>query len=191
MKIARYIIWVLCFSLVASLFGCTDAQETSDAESISSESSQSDEITDDGVLDSVVDTEIILSSNSELFDSEVLSETVVNSVTEESSVAEDIQYIIDYGDEESFEAALNAGENLEGKIVQFVARNIHPQSAVGYNVTCGEHLNFASSRNPNINIGDTVTVRATTIESMLGSWIIHYEKVENAIIGDETIFQQN
>ena len=28
------------------------------------------------------------------------------------------QPIIDYGDAESFEAALNAGENLEGKIVQ-------------------------------------------------------------------------
>ena len=31
--------------------------------------------------------------------------------------------VIDYGDAESFEAALNAGENLEGKIVQFVAHD--------------------------------------------------------------------
>ncbi|MCR4937833.1 MAG: hypothetical protein K5987_06740, partial [Lachnospiraceae bacterium] len=47
---------------------------------------------------------------------------------------------IDYGDAESFEAALNAGENLEGKIVRFNALELHPKSAVGYNVWAGEHL---------------------------------------------------
>ena len=37
---------------------------------------------------------------------------------------------IDYGDEASFEAALKQGENLEGKIVQFTAREFHPESAL-------------------------------------------------------------
>lgn len=96
--------------------------------------------------------------------------------------------VIDYGDAESFEAALNAGENLEGKIVQFVAKELHPDSAFGYNVWAGEHLNFISSRNPDIKEGNTAVVRATTIESTLGSWIISYEKVENAIIGANTVF---
>lgn len=41
---------------------------------------------------------------------------------------------IDYADAESFEAALNAGDNLEGKVVQFVVGEIHPQSALGYNI---------------------------------------------------------
>ena len=94
---------------------------------------------------------------------------------------------IDYGDAESFEAALNAGENLEGKVVRFTALELHPDSAAGYNVWAGEHLNFISSRNPDIKAGDTVVVRAGEITSSLGSWFIKYEKVDNAEVTDATI----
>ena len=93
---------------------------------------------------------------------------------------------IDYADAESFEAALNAGENLEGKVVQFVAGEIHPDSALGFNVWAGEHLNFVSSRNPDIKEGDTVIVKTTTIENIMGSWIINYEKVANTEVTDAT-----
>ena len=31
------------------------------------------------------------------------------------------------------ETALNNGENLEGKIVEFVAKEVHPNSVLGYN----------------------------------------------------------
>jgi len=95
--------------------------------------------------------------------------------------------IIDYGDAESFEAALNNGENLEGKIVMFTAEELRPDSALGYNVYAGEHLNFVSSRNPDIKVNDTVTVKAVTIENLMGSWIIHYEKVKNAVADENTI----
>ncbi len=94
---------------------------------------------------------------------------------------------IDYADAEAFEAALNAGENLEGKVVQFTAQELHPDSISGYNVWAGEHLNFISSRNPDIKAGDTVVVRVTTIESVFGSWLINYEKVDNSQITDSTI----
>lgn len=94
---------------------------------------------------------------------------------------------IDYGDAEAFEAALNAGENLEGKVVRFTADELHPDSAYGYNVWAGEHLNFISSRNPDIKTGDSVVVRADTIESIMGSWFITYEKVDNAEVTDATI----
>jgi hypothetical protein len=94
---------------------------------------------------------------------------------------------IDYADAESFEAALDAGENLEGKVVQFVAKELYPNSALGYIVHAGDHLNFASSKNPDIKVGDTVVVKATDISSLLGSWIITYEKVNNAKITDATI----
>lgn len=87
---------------------------------------------------------------------------------------------IDYADAESFEAALNAGENLEGKVVQFIADEIHPRSARGYNIWAGEHLNFVSRKNPDVKQGDTVIVKATTIESSGGSWFIEYEKVDEA-----------
>lgn len=95
--------------------------------------------------------------------------------------------IINYADAESFEAALNNGENLEGMIVQLIVKELKPDSALGYNIWAGEHLNFVSSRNPDVKEGDTVIVKATTIESILGSWIIDYEKVDNAVIGDSTI----
>ena len=108
----------------------------------------------------------------------------------ETQQSEDVsaeEVMIDYGDAESFEAALNEGKNLEGKVVRFIAGEFHPQSKLGYNVWAGEHLNFVSSRNPDIQEGDTVTVKATTIENMAGSWVINYEKVENAVVGEDTI----
>lgn len=108
----------------------------------------------------------------------------------ETQQSEDVsaeEVMIDYGDAESFEAALNEGKNLENKVVRFVAGEFHPDSKLGYNVWAGEHLNFVSSRNPDIQEGDTVTVRTTTVENMMGSWVINYEKVENAVVGEDTI----
>lgn len=105
---------------------------------------------------------------------------------EKNNSEADLVYI-DYADAESFEAALNEGEDLEGKIVQFEALELHPDSAVGYNVWAGEHLNFISSSNPDIEVGEIVVVKCKAITSSLGSWFIKYEKVENAVIGDETI----
>ncbi|WP_292144778.1 hypothetical protein [Butyrivibrio sp.] len=95
--------------------------------------------------------------------------------------------VLDFGDAESFEAALNAGENLEGKTVRFYAAELHPDSAMGYNVWAGEHLNFISARNPDIKAGDTVDVKATEITSSLGSWFIKYEKISDGTIGESTI----
>lgn len=94
---------------------------------------------------------------------------------------------IDYADAESFEAALNAGDNLEGKVVRFTAMELHPDSAMGYNVWAGEHLNFISSRNPDIKAGETVVVKVNEVTSSLGSWFITYEKVANGKITDATI----
>lgn len=95
--------------------------------------------------------------------------------------------VINYADEQSFEAALDNGENLEGKVVRFTALELHPKSAWGYNVWAGEHLNFVSAEHPNIAEGDVVVVRATSIKSSFRSWIIEYEKVNNAVIDDTTI----
>lgn len=102
--------------------------------------------------------------------------------------AEKLQVIINYADAYCFEAALNDGENLEGKIVQFVADDFKPDSALGYNIWAGEHLNFISERNPDVKVGDTVVVKATTIKNNIGSWVIEYEKVDNAVTDDSTIF---
>lgn len=95
--------------------------------------------------------------------------------------------VLDFGDAASFESALNAGDNLEGKTVRFVADELHPNSAYGYNVWSGEHLNFVSPRNPDIKEGDVVDIRATEIISEGGSWFIKYEKVEGALVGENTV----
>lgn len=101
------------------------------------------------------------------------------------------EVVIDYADAESFEKALNNGENLEGKIVSFTAQEIHPESALGYNVWAGEHLNFVSERNPDVTLNEQITVKVNTIENILGSWVIKYEKLENAIVGETTISFQS
>lgn len=95
--------------------------------------------------------------------------------------------IIDYADAESFEAALNKGEKLEEKIVQFVAGEMKLDPTFGYNVWAGEHLNFVSSRHPDVKAGDTMVVKTATIQYVSNSWIIKYEKAEHAVMGDATI----
>ena len=76
------------------------------------------------------------------------------------------------------EAALNAGEDLTGKVVSFTVSELIPDSAFGYNMTAGEHLNFCSESNPGAKAGDTVKVKVTKVASMFGSWIISYKKVK-------------
>lgn len=98
--------------------------------------------------------------------------------------------VVDYGDERAFEAALNRGENLEGKVVRIYVSEFHPDSALGYNLWSGEHLNFISARNPNIKAGETVAVRATSIENRLGSWVISYDVVTDWIIDSSTIVSE-
>lgn len=81
----------------------------------------------------------------------------------------------DYETEE-FESALNDGEDLEGKIVKVEVDNIEPDSAFGYNLQAGEHLNFVSSKNPKIDEGDELVAEVKEVESALGSFIIEYKK---------------
>ena len=84
---------------------------------------------------------------------------------------------IDYENAKDFEAALNAGEDLTGKVVSFTVDEIIPNSAFGYNLITGEHLNFCSTSNPNVKEGDIVVVKVKEVQSLLGSYIISYEKV--------------
>lgn len=81
----------------------------------------------------------------------------------------------DYTTEE-FEASLNDGDDLTGKTVSVEVKELVPDSAFGYNIQTGEHLNFVSSKNPNVEVGDEIIVEVEEIESMLGSYIITYKK---------------
>ena len=85
------------------------------------------------------------------------------------------EVVPDYADVASFEAALNTGEDLTGKTVQFTVDKIVPNSAFGYNLQTGEHLNFCSSSHPKVSVGDTVIAEVAEVKSVLGSYIIYYE----------------
>ena len=117
-----------------------------------------------------------------------IDDTNVSENIEETSTESQQEIQVDFENAESFENALNNGEDLTGKIVTFIADNIEPQSAFGYNIWAGEHLNFVSSQNPDVFEGDTVTVKVTEITSSLGSWIIKYEKIfsDSISINSET-----
>lgn len=154
---------IICLSV--SLYGCGNSQTTENASSSSSSAA------------TTVSTSSVASLPSE------------ESSSEDSS--EEPQVVIDYGDAESFEAALNAGEKLEGKIVRFVAYEYHPDSGVGCNIWAGEHLNFVSDSDPGVRANDTVIVRVTEVQAMdvddYTSWIIEYEMVDNAVEGEGTM----
>jgi len=77
---------------------------------------------------------------------------------------------------EQFEEALNKGENLEGKTVSVEVDKVVPNSAFGYNIQTGKHLNFVSTENSNVKKGDKVVLKVEKVESALGSFIISYEK---------------
>lgn len=74
------------------------------------------------------------------------------------------------------EKMLNDGEVVTGKIVEITVDDYAPASAFGYNMMTGEHLNFVSTSNPEVKIGDTLIVKVGEVQSMLGSFIIQYTK---------------
>ncbi len=125
-----------------------------------------------------VKTKPIANSSSVQVTTSVIQEDKTNANPVRSVVLVDS---IDYADSADFENALNEGLNLEGKTVTFQVREFHPNSAFGYNMWAGEHLNFCSSTHPNTKEGDIVSVRADKIISYAKSWIIYYTFVE---IGD-------
>ena len=85
---------------------------------------------------------------------------------------------VDYETAQEFEAALNNGEDLTGKVVKFTVNTLVPDSAFGYNLQAGEHLNFCSDKNPGLQEGDSATVKVKEVKSMLGSYIISYEMLD-------------
>lgn len=75
-----------------------------------------------------------------------------------------------------FEAALNKGDNLEGKTVSVHVEKVVPNSAFGYNIEAGKHLNFVSTDNPDVKKGENIILKVKKVKSMLGSFIITYDK---------------
>lgn len=94
---------------------------------------------------------------------------------------------IDFGDEKCFEIELNLGTDCIGKIVRFTIIDVSPDSAFGYDLWAGEHLNFVSEKDPGYQVGDTITVKITSVKTIVGSWILEYEPVNHAVVGENTL----
>lgn len=75
------------------------------------------------------------------------------------------------------ESALNAGKDIEGKTIKFEVKKLEPNSAFGYNMETGKHLNFVSDDNPKVKKGDIVFLKVKKVKSVLGSYIITYSKL--------------
>lgn len=80
--------------------------------------------------------------------------------------------------EEAFEDALNDGQDVIGKTVQFTVASVHPDSICGYNLWSGVHLNFCSSENIGASEGQQIIVRVKGVRNSLGSHIIDYELIK-------------
>lgn len=82
----------------------------------------------------------------------------------------------DYSTKEA-ETALNDGEDIEGKTVNITVDKLVPNSAFGYNIQTGEHLNFVSENNPKVDDGDSLIVKVKNVKSVAGSFVIEYTEV--------------
>ena len=98
--------------------------------------------------------------------------------TEEIDAVEKDTIVADYDNTVDFETALNNGEDVIGKIAIVSVKNIEPDSAFGYNLQAGEHLNFCSDSDPDVEVGEIITVRVGKVATVLNSYIISYEFLE-------------
>lgn len=84
---------------------------------------------------------------------------------------------IDYT-EEAFEDALNAGQDVTGKTVKFKVASVHPDSACGYDLWAGVHLNFCSDEDLGVSEGQEIVAKITEVKNALGSYMIKYEVIK-------------
>ena len=108
----------------------------------------------------------------------------VNNIGQEQIIEEN--YTIDYLTAESLEKELNNGIDINGKIVKFKVREYNRDSTAGYNAYAGEHLNFISSTDLNLNSNDEVVGKVTSFKKFLGSWIIHYDLITKEKVKEES-----
>lgn len=113
-------------------------------------------------------------TNSTTTDSSVVGDTTSGVSSNNTTLTS-----LDYSDAKSFEKALNDGEKVAGKTVQFDVQKYNPKSGFGVNCWSGEHLNFISENELDVKEGSIVVGRITEEPAILfGSWIVFYEVLE-------------
>lgn len=93
-------------------------------------------------------------------------------------VADEQKNEIIYQDAESFEKALNERIDVTGRTVSFIVKEYRPNSLIGINCWAGEHLNFISDEELDIDSGDIITGKVSKKPTkFMGSWKIPYEVI--------------
>lgn len=87
-----------------------------------------------------------------------------------------------YETAEAFESALDDGVNVIGSTVQFEVKKFAPDSAYGYNLQAGKHLNFCSNNDPKADKGDIVSVEVVKVDKVYLEHYIIYYKAKPTII---------
>ena len=90
---------------------------------------------------------------------------------------------VDYSTAEKLEKDLNKGKDAVGKTVTFEVLEVKPDSALGFNLYAGEHLNFTCKDSFNVKAGDKLTVLITYVGKVLGSWELHYVLLDGSSVG--------
>ena len=128
--------------------------------------------------------------NNSIYDStvsEMYTEESTELIVEETTVLSEenitlVEDYVDYSDASSFESALNSGKKVKGKTVKFELIAYKPESALGINCWAGEHLNFISSKELDVESGDIivalVTGEARNTLFSTDRWIIDFEVIE-------------
>ncbi len=201
MKLRRVISFLILSALVITIAGCNNEEKNesidrsvstvSSENNVETEKSTKDQSSNESIEENIVDNEDEdnkestnenVSKDSSENDNETEKSTQDQQLNEsDEEVSTDNHAKVDYENAETFESDLNAGVNLEGKIVTFKVVGCEPDSAFGYNLWAGEHLNFVSNSKSDYKIGDTVTVKVVSIRSVLGSWIISYTSPDDNI----------
>ena len=114
-------------------------------------------------------------------------DNISNNTTSTSS-----KYNVDYSNSELFEKALNAGTTVKGAIVRFDVVEYKPYSAIGINCWSGEHLNFISEEELDVEKGDIIVGRITEEPiNAIGSWRIKYEVIEINPSDNKNVLENN
>lgn len=99
-------------------------------------------------------------------------------VNDKVTLLEEDETIESYTSAKSFEKALNNDKDVVGKTVTFKVDEVDDDSSDYFNLQAGEHLNFVSENEQDIEKGDTAKVVVTGVKKSEGSWIINYKLLD-------------
>lgn len=79
------------------------------------------------------------------------------------------------------QTALNQNKQLKGKTVQVKVKSVSTNGNYGYVIKANDddqQLRFVSKNRPKVKTGQTITLKITSVEGILGTYIIHYRNLQ-------------